>query len=167
MRALGFLGILGVLALVGCRGPRCVPVETVRTEYREADTTAMYERLARLFESRRELEVRTDSVFDREKETVVLRENGDTARHDRERVIYRATGRERELEREVEQRDSVINELRAQLSETSKSRQVDVVEVERERRWWETVLIWLGGLGLAGLLTVLGWRYLKRRVKKG
>ena len=98
-RAVATVTVMTALLLLacfmcGCR-TRYVPVETVRTEYKEADTTAIYNSLLRIFESRKEKESRSDSLVDRMKETVVLNERGDTTRHDKERTVYKATAREK------------------------------------------------------------------------
>ena len=162
-----FIYIVILLLLVGCAPTKYVPVEVVHTEYYDADTTAIYNRLLKLFESRREKETRSDSLFDREKETLVLRENGDTARHDRERIIYRSTYREKELESQVMQQDRVINDLRTQLSSV-KSDSIPVpYPVERELSKWEQAKMDLGGIALGGvgvaIMFVFAW--LIRRLK--
>lgn len=149
-RAAAVIGLAA--ALCGCAPAKYVPVETVRTEYIEADTAAIYNRLALLFESLRQSESRSDSLIDHTKETVVLKENGDTARHDRERIIYRATAREKELERMVRQQDSVINAIRAQLS----SAKIDTIRepypVEKELTRWQKAKMDFGGMafGVSG-----------------
>ena len=45
----------------------------MRTEYREADTAAIYDRARSFFEAMFHREATTDSVIDRTKETVVLK----------------------------------------------------------------------------------------------
>ncbi len=149
------------LMATSCTTTKYVPVETVKTEYVAADTTAIYNRILNRFEAQRKEENRYDSLFDRMKETVVIRENGDTARHDRERIIYRVTHREKELEYEVAERDSVINSLRLQLS-TVKTDSVAVpYPVEKElTRWQQTKQDWGGtamGLLAIGLSVAAVW----------
>ncbi|MBD5367246.1 MAG: hypothetical protein HDR82_09680 [Bacteroides sp.] len=146
-----FIYIVILLVLVGCAPTKYVPVESVGTEYREVDTTAIYNRLLRLFESRREKETCSDSLFDREKETLVLRENGDTARHDRERIVYRSTNREKELESKVKQQENVINELRTKLSSVKNDSIRLPYPVERELSQWERSKMDLGGIAMGGL----------------
>lgn len=83
-----YIGLfITALCLCSCTRTIFEPVETVRTEYVEADTTGLYERLRDYFESMYHRETSTDSVIDRSKETVVLKENGDTVRHDKEHII--------------------------------------------------------------------------------
>lgn len=151
-----FLALLLLFVLCGCRTTKYVPVETVRTEYRQADTTAIYNSILRLLESRKEKESRYDSISDREKVTVVINEQGDTTRHDRERIVYRATARERELEVENKTLRDSISVLSARLE----SVRVDSISVpypvERKLTKWEKVKMDTGGfmLGSVGVLVV-------------
>lgn len=147
--------ITALIALCGCRPTRYVPVERVRTEYIEADTTGLYERMRSFFESQRLKETSSDSVIDRTKETVVLKENGDTARHDKERVVYVASHSEKELEHKVEQQDSVIKALRLQL-ESVKSDSIPVpYPVERRLNRWEQTKQDMGGYALVALAAIV------------
>lgn len=131
---------------------RYVPVERAHTEYREADTTGIYERLRDHFESMYRKDVTSDSVIDRSKETVVLKENGDTARHDRERVIYVSSRREIELEHKLSQSDSLIDALRLQLASV-KTDSIPVPRpIEKQLTRWESTKMRVGG----AVLTVTG-----------
>lgn len=160
MRNVALIVVTGLLLLaVTCScSPqvRYVPVEIVRTEYLEADTTAIYNRLRERMESERSRENTSDSLIDRWKETVVLKENGDTARHYNERIIYRSSRREKELERKVAQQDSIIKDLRTQLT----SAKVDSVPVpypvEKPLTRWEKVKMDFGGMALGALALLLG-----------
>lgn len=144
-----------LLFLTGCTSTKYVPVETVRTEYKEIDITAIYNRLLRLFESQREKSVRSDSLIDHTKETVVIRENGDTARHDRERIVYVSSKHERELEHRVKEQDSIINSFRTQLS-SIKSDSIPVpYPVERKLSRWEQTKMDYGGMAIGGALIAL------------
>lgn len=149
-------GIIILATLAGCGAHTTyVPVETVRTEYLATDTTGMYERLRSFFESMYHREASSDSLIDRTKETVVLKENGDTARHDRERVVYVASHRERELEHKVQQRDSTIKALRLQL-ESVKSDSIPVpYPVEKQLSRWEQAKMDFGGMALGGMAVVI------------
>lgn len=149
--------LIGVTILLfsSCTTTKYVPVETVRTEYREADTTAIYNRLLKLFESSREKETRSDSLVDRLKETVILKENGDTARHDRERIVYRATAHEKELERKVLQQDSVINALTLQLSSIKSDSTPMPYPVEKPLTKWQQTKMDLGGIAIGAIVVVL------------
>lgn len=151
------LMIFFITALCLCSCTRTVyePVETVRTEYVEADTTGLYERLRNYFESIYHRETSTDSVIDRSKETVVLKENGDTARHDKERIVYVSSSREKELEHKLSQRDSIIDALRLQLASV-KSDSIPVpYPVERELTRWEQTKMDLGGVAIGVLAAVV------------
>lgn len=156
-RWFGVGGLAVVLAMtwVGCSVERFVPVETVRTEYVKADTTGVYEHWRKLFESVYRREASSDSVIDRTRETVVLKENGDTARHDRERVVYVSSHREKELEHKVSEQDSIINALRLQLA----SVKVDSVQVpypvERQLSRWERTKMDFGGMALGVMMAIV------------
>lgn len=147
--------ITAIILLASCTRTNYVPIETVRTEYVTADTTGMYERLRSFFESMYRRESSSDSLIDRTKETVVLKENGDTARHDKERIVYVASHREKELEHKVEQQDSIIKALRLQL-ESVKSDSIPVpYPVERQLTRWEQIKMDLGGIALVAIAVVL------------
>lgn len=144
-----------LVSLCGCTRTTYVPVETVRTEYVEADTAGIYERLRDFFESLYSRETSSDSVVERNKETVVLKENGDTARHDTERTVYVSSRREKELEHEVRQRDSIIDSLRLRLASV-KSDSIRVpYPVERPLSRWEQTKMNLGGFALGGVAVAL------------
>jgi hypothetical protein len=153
-----FAAALITLTLIlcgACSTTRYVPVESVRVEYRETDTTGIYKRLRNYFESIYHREVSTDSVVDRSKETVVLKENGDTARHDKERIIYVSSRREKELEHRVREQDSIINILRLQLASV-KSDSIPVpYPVEKKLTQWEQTKMDLGGFALGGIAVAL------------
>lgn len=153
-----FAAALIALTLIlcgACSTTRYVPAESVRVEYRETDTTGIYERLRNYFESIYHREVSTDSVIDRSKETVVLKENGDTARHDKERIIYVSSRREKELEHELSQRDSVIDVLRLQLASV-KSDSIPVpYPVEKKLTQWQQTKMDFGGFALGGVAVAL------------
>lgn len=164
--------LLAVIAAVvllssSCTRTAYVPVETVRTEYAEADTAAIYDRLSRFFESMREKETRSDSIVDRSRETVVLNERGDTTRHDLERIIYRSTNREKELEHKVSEQDSIINALRLQLTSLKADSVQAPCPVERELSRWERVKMDAGGiaLGAVAVIAVAAVWWLVRRRK--
>lgn len=149
--------VLAVVAIVtvGCSVERYVPMETVRTEYIEADTTGLYERMRSFFESKYRKETSSDSIIDRTKETVVLKENGDTARHDKERIVYVASHREKELEHKVLQQDSIIKSLRLQL-ESVKSDSIPVpYPVEKQLTRWEQTKMDFGGIAIGAVVAVV------------
>ena len=161
--AIVFLAILALMC--SCTKTLYVPVETVRTEYKEADTTAIYERLLQSLESRREKEVRSDSVIDREREVVVLKENGDTARYDRERIIYRSTNREKELEVENKMLRDSIYSLNTRVEATKSASIPSIVTVERELSRWEKIKMDFGGIAIGGLLAAVLLVFLRVRRK--
>ena len=157
-----------IVGLCGCR-TQYVPVETIRTEYREADTTAIYNRLLKLFESRKEKESTSDSLVDRTKETVILNENGDTAKHIRDRYVYISTNREKELEVENKMLRDSLSLLNTRLEAIKTDSIPVIVTVERELSRWEKAKIDFGGIAIGGLvvsvagIALLAWLAWKRR----
>ena len=145
---------------------RYVPVERVRTEYRAADTTEIYNRLLEIFESRKEKELRSDSLVDREKETIVLNIQGDTVRRIQTRYVYRATQREKELEMENKTLRDSISSLNTRL-ESIKTDSIPVpYPVEKEVNklyWWQKSLIWIGGIFLIGIPVAVWWLIRKKK----
>jgi hypothetical protein len=89
--------------------------------------------------------VERDSVFVRD--SVLIREKGDTVYRDRWRVEYR----ERVLRDTayVERNDTITN----------------VVEVEKALTWWERTRMAAGDVALLVLGVVAAWRVLKLRIK--
>ena len=162
--------LLFACVMCGCKTTQYVPVETVRTEYREADTTSIYNRLLAIFESRKEKESQSDSLIDRMKETVVINEQGDTTRHDMEHIVYKATAREKELEVENKMLRDSISVLTARL-ESIKTDSASapypvekIVEVEKNLTWWQSLRMNVGGIAIFLALIVGGlWVYRKFR----
>lgn len=159
--AVTVLWLLTACLIVALLLPSCsprtvyVPTTEVRTEYREADTAAIYERARSFFEAMFRRDVSSDSVIDRSKETVVLNANGDTARHDTERMVYVSSRREKELEHKVRQSDSTIAALRLQL-ESVKTDSVPVpYPAERPLSKWEQAKMDFGGFALGGIAVAL------------
>ena len=144
-----------LLSLCGCTRTVYTPVESVRTEYVKTDTTGLYERLRNYFESIYRKEVTSDSVIDRSKETVVLKENGDTARHDKERIVYVSSRREKELEHRVKEQDSIINTLQLQLTSVKFDSIPVPYPVERTLSRWEQTKMDFGGFALGGIAVAL------------
>ena len=147
-----FFLLAGLAMLCSCRTTtKYVPVERIRTEYREADTTGLFNRLLRIVESRKEKTLRVDSIIDKEKELVVMNEKGDTTRHNKERIIYRATEREKELEKENKTLRDSLSVVNARL-ESVRADSVPVpYPVERELSKWERAKIDYGGKAILGL----------------
>ena len=154
--ALSWTALIWLLvSLCGCTRTVYEPMEVVRKEYVEADTAGIYERLRDFFESMYSRETSSDSVIDRQKETVVLKENGDTARHDTERTVYVSSRRERVLEHEVRQRDSIIDSLRLRLASVKADSIPVPYPVERELTRWERAKMDLGGFALGGVAVAM------------
>ena len=150
------LVVAGIAVLLSsCTRTTYVPVETVRTECVKADTTGLYDRLRDYFESIYRRETSADSVIDRSKETVVIKENGDTARHDRERIVYVSSHREKELEHKLAQRDSVIDALRLQLESVESDSIPIPYPVEKKLTWWQQTKMDFGGVAIVALVTIV------------
>lgn len=160
--------VFAVIALCSCSQTKYIPVETVRTEHREADTSAIYNRLLNWFESLRQKETASDSVIDRQKETLVLKENGDTARHDKERIIYVSSRHEKELEHEVRQKDSIIESLQSQLKVVTSDTIRVPYPVERPLSRWEQAKMDLGGvaIGVLSAIIIAAVLWLARKFRK-
>ncbi|MDE5887382.1 MAG: hypothetical protein K2H46_07340 [Muribaculaceae bacterium] len=164
-----FLPFMFMCFLCGCKTVKYVPVETVRTEYIEADTTAIYNRLLTLFKSKRENSSRIDSLIDREKETVVLNVQGDTVKLTRTHYIYVSSNREKELEIENNTLRDSVSTLNTRL-ESVKNDSIPVpYPVERELSRWERTKMDFGGIAFGGvgasvvIIALLAWLAMKRR----
>lgn len=166
MRGLVIFALLALCA--SCTRTVYEPVETVRTEYVKADTTVLYEGIRSLLDFMFRREASSDSLIDRTKETVVLKENGDTARHDKERVVYVASHCEKELEHTVRQQDSTIKSLRL-LLESVKSDSIPVpYPVEKRLTRWEQTKMDFGGfaLGAVGAVVCIAVVWLIKKFRK-
>lgn len=166
MRGLVIFALLALCA--SCTRTVYKPVETVRTEYVKADTTGLYEGIRSLLDFMSRREASSDSLIDRTKETVVLKENGDTARHDKERVVYVASHREKELEHLVQQQDSTIKSLRL-LLESVRSDSIPVpYPVEKRLTRWEQTKMDFGGfaLGAVGAVVCVAVIWLIKKFRK-
>lgn len=169
MRHTGILMIIlpCIFILTGCSKKIYVPVESVRTEYREADTAAIYNRLKSLFEMSRLRENYSDSVIDRQKETVVLKENGDTARHDRIRIIYKSSKHEKELEQKIRSQDSILSDMRTRLA-SAVSDTIKVHEpypVEKKKSLFEKAKEGIGELAMFLMVIILVVMLIRKFIK--
>lgn len=153
--------ILAAILTAGCTRTVYVPTERVRTEYRDADTTAILNRFRSILESERRKESASDSVVERQNETVVLNTQGDTVRLTRDHYIYVASKREKELEREAERKDSVIDSLSRRLSSVKTDSIPVPYPVERKLTKWERTKIEWGGkamvLIVAAVCVAIAW----------
>lgn len=144
--------IVSILLSVGCTRKVYIPVETVHTEYRDADTTAIFDRLLKVFESKRERESKSDSLVDRTKETVVLNVQGDTVMLTRTQYVYVSSNREKELEVENKTLRDSVSVLNTRL-ESIKTDSIQVpYPVERELSRWEQTKMDFGGMAIGGLV---------------
>ena len=77
-----------------CTTTKYVPVESVRTEYRDKDNTELLDVIKSLTERLHQKERQVDSLMQSHNERLVLNDKGDTLRHDRETIVYRSSHRE-------------------------------------------------------------------------
>lgn len=165
------VGILLMAVLMGsCTRKVYVPVKQVRTEYKGIDSASLMNYFRSLLDYRMQTERASDSVVEREKETVVLNANGDTVKHDKERNTYMSSKREKELEHKVKEQSDSIKELRARLASVKADSIPVPYPVERPLSKWEQVKMDFGGMFLGGMIAavvsaVIVWIVkLKRRV---
>ena len=149
------LMISAVLALCGCTRKVYVPVENVHTEYRDADTTGISSLLMKVFESRKELESRSDSLIDRSKESVVLNTEGDTIRLTKTQYVYRASAKELALECENSTLRDSIYLLNTRLESIQTDSVPSIVTIERELTKWEKAKMDFGGIAIGGIMVLL------------
>lgn len=161
--------VAGILTS-GCTSTRYVPVESVRYERVEADTSKFMALINSLREEISSKESKKESLIHNEKETVRLNENGDTIFRDRFIYINLQSEEKKEYEYIItSQRDS-INILNQRLA----SQKTDSIQVpypvERPLSKWEQVKMeaggWAIGAGsvlLVALVAVIVWLIKIRR----
>lgn len=150
------LMIMLLCALFGsCTTTKYVPVESVRTEYRDKDNTELLDVIKTLTERLHQKERQVDSLMQSHSERLVLNDNGDTLRHDRETIVYRSSHRETELEKLLESKNDSIRYLRQQL-ESIKVDSIPVpYPVEKPLSRWEQTKMDFGGMAIGGLIIAL------------
>ena len=154
------IGLLITTFLDSCTRTVYTPVETVRYEREEADTSKFMVLINSLKEQISQKESKKESLIHKEwdKETVTLNQNGDTIGHDRDHGSYTqlSTKERSEYERTIESLRDSINDLRSQL-ESVKVDSVPVpYPVERPLSKWEEVKMEAGGwaIGAGSVLFV-------------
>lgn len=154
---MGLIAAIAIAALLlcGCTSTRYVPVESVRTEYVGENNAELLDVIRSLNERLTIKERQTDSLMHSRNERLVLSDKGDTLRHDTELTVYRASHREKELERIVESQRDSIRELTEQL-ESVKSDTIRVpYPVEKQLTKWQQVKIDYGGEAIMALAAVV------------
>lgn len=149
------------LMLSACTSTKYVPVESVRTEYVHGDNSELLNVIKSLTERLHQKEQQVDSLMQSYRELLVLSDKGDTLRHDREKIVYRASHRESELEKLVESKNDSIHELLRQL-ESVKSDSIRVpYPVERKLSRWEQAKMDFGGMAIGAtvllVVFVIAW----------
>ncbi len=149
------LMIMLLCALFGSCITKYVPVESVRTEYRDKDNTELLDVIKTLTERLHQKERQVDSLMQSHNERLVLNDKGDTLRHDRETIVYRSSHRETELERLLESKNDSLRYLRQQL-ESIKADSIPVpYPVEKPLSRWEQTKMDFGGMAIGGLIIAL------------
>lgn len=147
--------LIALVLVCGCSRKVYIPVEKVHTEYREADTAAIYKRMQQLMSALREKEVDRDSFVDRRKDVIVLNERGDTTRQSTERIIYRSTQRERELEKENAEKDQIIDSLMQREAIIKVDSVAVPYPIEKQLGRWERMKLatwwWIAGIAIAAV----------------
>ena len=150
------LMLLAVAVMVtGCTRTTYVPVESVRTEYVGADTTALMRLVGYLREQVRSKDRAIDSLMQSYSERLILNDKGDTLRHDRERIVYRSSYRQKELEKLLESKNDSIHYLREKL-ESIKADSIPIpYPLEKPLTRWERAKMDFGGFALGGVAVVV------------
>lgn len=149
------------IMLSACTSTKYVPEESVRTEYVHGDNSELLNVIKSLTERLHQKEQQVDSLMQSYRELLVLSDKGDTLRHDREKIVYRASHRESELEKLVESKNDSIRELLRQL-ESVKSDSIRVpYPVERKLSRWEQAKMDFGGMAIGAtvllVVFVIAW----------
>ena len=149
------IGLLLATFIGSCTATRYVPVETVRTEYVGRDNKDLQNIIKSLTERLHQKERQVDSLMQSYRELLVLSDSGDTLRHDRETIVYRASHREKELERLLESKSDSIRELRQRL-ESVKSDTIPVpYPVEKQLTKWQQTKMDFGGIAIGVIIAVV------------
>lgn len=153
--SVAIMAMVAALALGGCTATRYVPVESVHTEYVHGNTDALEKIIALLREQLVQKERQVDSLMRMRNERLVLNDNGDTLRHDTELIVYRASHREKELERLVESQRDSIRELHQQLQAVKVDSIPVPYPVEKRLTRWEQTKMDAGGFAIGGCAVLI------------
>lgn len=146
------MGVFLLMCLCSCTRTTYVPVESIRTEYVDKDNAELLNVIKSLTERLYQKERQVDSLMQSYRELLVLSEKGDTLRHDREKIVYRTSHREKELERLLESKNDSMHRLRQEL-ESVKADTIRVpYPVERPLSQWQQTKMDFGGFALGGLV---------------
>lgn len=149
------LVIVAVILLTACGNTRYIPVETVRTEYRDKDNSELFQVVKSLTEQLAHKERQVDSLMQSNRELLILSEKGDTIRYDRETVVYRSSHREAELEKLVEAKNDSIRDLKSMLESIKCDSVAIPYPVERELSRWEQTKMDFGGMAIGALVIAI------------
>lgn len=150
------IGLLITAFLGSCTRTVYTPVETVRYEREEADTSKFMALINSLREEIQSKERTTDSIVREHKKEVTVNEHGDTTKEKELIYIYISHKQEQEFMRIIESQRDSISDLRSQL-ESVKVDSIPVpYPVERPLSKWETVKMEAGGwaIGAGSVLLV-------------
>lgn len=155
MKARSFIAVVIALVICSCGNTRYVPVESVRLQSVNTEAEAIEKAFSHILDRLRSTERTSDSVRTIEKIHIVVNEQGDTIRADRETSSSRTSIRERELERLLQSRDSTISALRLQVDSILSESTPRIIEVERKLSRWEQTKMDLGGIALGAVAVAL------------
>ena len=152
-------------AMCGCTKTVYLPAESSAVSVDTDSLTRLVREFAEQSSSAREKE--TVYVYETLTNTYTLNEKGDTTRADTSRERTTDTSRELEvMNRLLVTRIDSLQQLLARKDSAVVREPYPVaktVEVERRRGWWETLLMWVGGIALiGGILYLVIKNYIKR-----
>ena len=157
-----FAGFLWILMFCGCSReviPRVV-TETHMTLHTDS-LTRLINRMIQQTNTSREKE----TLFVFQNHEVTVNEQGDTVKEKTERVTDRSRELETKVERLERENDS-LRQIKARVDSVDRPVPYPVevpYYVERKLAWWQTGLMWAGGLLLTG---IAGWLVLRRKINK-
>lgn len=158
--------LISLCAMCGCTKTVYLPSESRSVSVDTDSLTRLVREFTEQSSSARERE--TVYVYETLTNTYTLNEQGDTTRADTSRE--RTTDKSRELEvtnRLLVARIDSLQHLLARKDSASVREPYPVekiVEVPRKRGWWETLLLWTGGIAIAGVLLII-YRHLAGKIK--
>lgn len=163
---------LAMFVMAACTRTVYTPVETVRYEREEADTSKFMALINSLREEIQSKERTTDSIVREHKREVTVNEHGDTTKEKELIYIYISHQQEQEFMRIIESQRDSISDLRSQL-ESVKVDSIPVpYPVERTLSKWEQVKMEAGGWAIGAgsvlfvaLVAVIVWLIIIKRRK--
>ena len=145
------IGLLITAFLGSCTRTVYTPVETVRYEREEADTSKFMALINSLREEIKSKEHTTDSVVREHRRDVTVNENGDTTKEKETVYVYISHKQEQEYERIIKSCRDSIGMLTQQLASVKTDSIPVPYPVERELTSWEKTKMDFGGMAIGGV----------------